>query len=131
QHPSDPSRDLSQNIAGPSSTLSHDAYTGQRFHYGLANPPFGKKWDKDKEAITTEHEEKGYSGRFGPGLPSVSDGSMLFLMHLADKMETAANGGGRAAIVLSGSPLFNGGANSGESEIRRYLLENDLVEAIV
>lgn len=131
QHPSDPGRDLSENIAGPSSTLSNDAFAGQRFHYGLANPPFGKKWEKDRGAVVTEHEERGYSGRFGPGLPRVSDGSMLFLMHLASKLETPTNGGGRAAIVLSGSPLFNGGAGSGESEIRRWLLESDTVDAIV
>ncbi len=75
--------------------------------------------------------QKGELGRFGPGLPKISDGSMLFLMHLASKLELPINGGGRAAIVLSGSPLFNGGAASGESEIRRWLLEDDLIEAIV
>ena len=127
---SDPGRDLSQNIK-LGSTLSNDQYTGDRFHYGLSNPPFGKKWEKDKKEVEREHKDKGLDGRFGPGLPRVSDGSMLFLMHLASKLELPENGGGRAAIVLSGSPLFNGGAGSGESEIRRYLLENDLVEAIV
>ncbi len=128
---SDPGRDLSQNIAGPYSTLSRDAYANERFHYCLANPPFGKKWEKDEAAVKQEHKEKGLSGRFGPGLPRISDGSMLFLLHLASKLELPKNGGGRAAIVLSGSPLFNGGAGSGESEIRRWLLERDLVEAIV
>lgn len=127
----DRSRDLSKNIAGPFSTLSRDAFAGERFHYCLANPPFGKKWEKDQKAVEDEHEEKGYAGRFGPGLPRINDGSMLFLLHLASKLELPAKGGGRAAIVLSGSPLFNGGAGSGESEIRRWLLENDLVEAIV
>lgn len=129
--PTDPGRDLSQNIKGPGSTLSKDAFEGQRFHYGLSNPPFGKKWEKDQAAVEREHKEKGMAGRFGPGLPRISDGSMLFLMHLASKLELPKNGGGRAAIVLSGSPLFNGGAGSGESEIRRYLLEQDLVDAIV
>ena len=128
---SDPGRDLSKNIAGPYSTLSRDAFAGERFHYGLANPPFGKKWEKDQKAVEAEHKDKGFEGRFGPGLPRINDGSMLFLLHLASKLELPEKGGGRAAIVLSGSPLFNGGAGSGESEIRRWLLESDLVEAIV
>jgi type I restriction enzyme M protein len=126
---SDPGRDLSQNIR-QGSTLSSDRFPGERFHYCLSNPPFGKKWEKDKTAVEREHKQ-GELGRFGPGLPRINDGSMLFLMHLASKLELPKNGGGRAAIVLSGSPLFNGGAGSGESEIRRWLLENDLVEAIV
>jgi type I restriction enzyme M protein len=126
---SDPGRDLSQNIR-QGSTLSNDKFVGERFHYCLSNPPFGKKWEKDKSAVEREHKQ-GALGRFGPGLPRINDGSMLFLMHLASKLELPKNGGGRAAIVLSGSPLFNGGAGSGESEIRRWLLENDLVEAIV
>lgn len=127
---SDPSRDLSQNIK-LGSTLSDDHYSEMKFHYGLANPPFGKKWEKDQKAVTDEFTTKGFSGRFGPGLPRVSDGSMLFLQHLVSKMETLENGGGRAAIVLSGSPLFNGNAGSGESNIRRWLLEKDYVEAII
>jgi type I restriction enzyme M protein len=127
---SDPGRDLSKNIK-LGSTLSHDQFAGWRFHYCLANPPFGKKWEKDQKAVTAEHKEKGYFGRFGPGLPRINDGSMLFLLHLASKLELVEFGGGRAAIVLSGSPLFNGGAGSGESEIRRWLLEKDLVEAII
>ncbi|WJQ79825.1 type I restriction-modification system subunit M [Brevibacillus brevis] len=126
---SDPGRDLSKNIL-QGSTLSNDKFAGERFHYCLSNPPFGKKWEKDKTAVEKEHKQ-GDLGRFGPGLPKISDGSMLFLMHLASKLELPQNGGGRAAIVLSGSPLFNGGAGSGESEIRRWLLENDLVEAII
>ncbi|QBQ54336.1 type I restriction-modification system subunit M [Nitrosococcus wardiae] len=126
---SDPGRDLSKNIR-QGSTLSNDQFSGERFHYCLSNPPFGKKWEKDKDAVEKEHKQ-GELGRFAPGLPKISDGSMLFLMHLASKLELPKNGGGRAAIVLSGSPLFNGGAGSGESEIRRWLLENDLVEAIV
>lgn len=127
---SDPGRDLSKNIR-LGSTLSNDQFANDRFHYGLSNPPFGKKWEKDQKAVVSEFEEKKFEGRFGPGLPRINDGSMLFLMHLASKLELPQNGGGRAAIVLSGSPLFNGGAASGESEIRRWLLENDLVEAIV
>ena len=127
---SDPGRDLSKNIK-LGSTLSNDQFAGERFHYGLSNPPFGKKWEKDSAAVNAEHKEKGYDGRFGPGLPRINDGSMLFLIHLASKLELPERGGGRAAIVLSGSPLFNGGAGSGESEIRRWLLENDLVDAIV
>ncbi|OLP04523.1 type I restriction-modification system subunit M [Rhodoferax antarcticus] len=127
---SDPSRDLSKNIK-LGSTLSNDQFAGQRFHYGVSNPPFGKKWEKDQKAVTAEHNEKKFDGRFGPGLPRINDGSMLFLLNLASKLELPENGGGRAAIVLSGSPLFNGGAGSGESEIRRWLLEHDLVEAIV
>ncbi|MGY3041611.1 type I restriction enzyme M protein [Rhodanobacter sp. TND4EL1] len=128
--PTDPGRDLSRNIK-LGSTLSNDQFAGERFHYGLANPPFGKKWEKDQKAVETEHKERGHAGRFGPGLPRINDGSMLFLLHLASKLERVEKGGGRAAIVLSGSPLFNGGAGSGESEIRRWLLEHDLVEAIV
>ena len=127
---SDPGRDLSKNIR-LGSTLSNDQFANERFHYCLSNPPFGKKWEKDATAVNSEHRDKGYDGRFGPGLPRITDGSMLFLLHLASKLELPENGGGRAAIVLSGSPLFNGGASSGESEIRRWLLENDLVEAIV
>lgn len=127
---SDPGRDLSKNIK-LGSTLSNDQFAGQRFHYGVSNPPFGKKWEKDQKAVTDEHKEKKFDGRFGPGLPRINDGSMLFLLNLASKLELPENGGGRAAIVLSGSPLFNGGAGSGESEIRRWLLQNDLVEAIV
>jgi len=123
---SDPGRDLSKNIK-LGSTLSNDQLAGERFHYCLANPPFGKKWEKDQKAVEAEHKEKGYAGRFGPGLPRINDGSMLFLLHLASKLESPKNGGGRAAIVLSGSPLFNGGPGSGESEIRRWLLEKDLV----
>ncbi len=126
----DPGRDLSQNIK-LGSTLSNDQFPGERFHYCLANPPFGKKWEKDQKEVTREHREKGYAGRFGPGLPRINDGSMLFLQHLASKMECPEHGGGRVAIVLSGSPLFNGGAGSGESEIRRWLLEHDLAEAII
>lgn len=127
---SDPGRDLSKNIK-LGSTLSNDQHDGERFHYGISNPPFGKKWEKDQAAVVREHSERKFEGRFGPKLPRVSDGSMLFLLHLISKLELPERGGGRAAIVLSGSPLFNGNAGQGESEIRRHLLENDYVEAII
>src|SRR5690606_3349714 len=103
----------------------------EKFDYGAANPPFGVDWKKVQDAVKTEHEKKGYAGRFGPGLPRVSDGSLLFLLHLISKMCPAAEGGGRVGIVLNGSPLFTGDAGSGESEIRRWILENDLLEAII
>lgn len=127
---SDPGRDLSKNIK-LGSTLSDDKHRHEKFHYCVSNPPFGKKWEMDAEAVTKEHLEQGFEGRFGPKLPRVSDGSMLFLLHLLSKLEAPEKGGGRAAIILSGSPLFNGGAGQGESEIRRYLLEEDAVEAII
>jgi type I restriction enzyme M protein len=112
-------------------TLSADGLPGKRFDYMLSNPPFGVEWKKIEREVRKEAEELGYSGRFGPGLPRVSDGSLLFLMHLIAKMRPAIDGGSRFGIVLNGSPLFTGGAGSGESEIRRYVLENDLLEAIV
>ncbi|WP_448717599.1 type I restriction-modification system subunit M [Klebsiella quasipneumoniae] len=127
---SDPSRDLSQNIK-LGSTLSQDHYSGQHFHYQCSNPPFGMSWAKDAAKVQQEYSEKGFTGRFGAGLPKASDGSMLFLQNLISKLEKPENGGGRGAIVLSGSPLFNGGAGSGESEIRRFILESDYLEAIV
>ncbi len=112
-------------------TLSEDGLPGKRFDYMLSNPPFGVEWKKVEKEIRKEAEERGFAGRFGPGLPRVSDGSLLFLLHLIAKMRPAEQGGSRMGIVLNGSPLFTGGAGSGESEIRRYVLENDLVEAIV
>lgn len=115
-------------------TLTNDGHWDKTFDYGLANPPFGVEWKKQQDAVIKEHELRGFDGRFGPGLPRVSDGSLLFLLHLVGKMRRKAGGeegGGRIGIVLNGSPLFTGNAGSGESEIRRWLLENDLVEAIV
>ncbi len=112
-------------------TLSEDGHPGRTFDYMLSNPPFGVEWKKVEKAVRAEHEQQGHAGRFGPGLPRVSDGSLLFLMHLLSKMRKATEGGSRFGIVLNGSPLFTGGAGSGESEIRRYVLENDLVEAII
>jgi type I restriction enzyme M protein len=122
-----------QDVANivPGNTLSDDGHGGRKFDYMLSNPPFGVEWKKVEKVVRQEHENKGFDGRFGPGLPRVSDGSMLFLMHLLSKMRPAQDGGSRFGIVLNGSPLFTGGAGSGESEIRRYVLENDLVEAIV
>lgn len=112
-------------------TLSDDQLPHDHFDYMLSNPPFGVEWKKVEKEIRREHEQKGFNGRFGPGLPRVSDGSLLFLMHLISKMRPVKDGGSRFGIVLNGSPLFTGGAGSGESEIRRYVLENDLVEAII
>ncbi|MFC2991295.1 type I restriction-modification system subunit M [Halomonas tibetensis] len=112
-------------------TLSDDQLPGEHFDFMLSNPPFGVEWKKVQKQVTDEHNQKGYEGRFGPGLPRVSDGSLLFLMHLVSKMRPRQEGGSRIGIILNGSPLFTGGAGSGESEIRRYLLQHDLVEAIV
>ncbi|MBU9491770.1 type I restriction-modification system subunit M [Burkholderia multivorans] len=122
-------QDVGNIVAG--NTLSDDGHAARKFDYMLSNPPFGVEWKKVEKAVRKEHEDKGFDGRFGPGLPRVSDGSMLFLLHLISKMRPAVDGGCRFGIVLNGSPLFTGGAGSGESEIRRYVLENDLVEAIV
>lgn len=97
----------------------------------LSNPPFGVDWKKIEQDIKDEHTLKGFSGRFGPGLPRVSDGSLLFLLYLISKLRDAKDGGARIGIILNGSPLFTGGAGSGESEIRRYILEAGLLEAIV
>ena len=112
-------------------TLSNDQLRTEKFDYMLSNPPFGVDWKKIQKQINDEHIEKGFEGRFGAGLPRVSDGSLLFLMHLVSKMRPQHEGGSRIGIILNGSPLFTGGAGSGESEIRRYILENDLLEAIV
>ncbi len=122
-------QDISRIIHG--NTLSDDGLPGDHFDYMLSNPPFGVEWKKIQKEIKKEHEQKGYDGRFGPGLPRVSDGSLLFLMHLISKMRPTKDGGSRFGIVLNGSPLFTGNAGSGESEIRRYVLENDLLEAII
>jgi type I restriction enzyme M protein len=107
-------------------TLSNDQLYADKFDYMLSNPPFGVDWKKIEETIKDEHTLKGFDGRFGAGLPRVSDGSLLFLMHLINKLRDAKDGGGRIGIILNGSPLFTGGAGSGESEIRRYILETDL-----
>jgi len=122
-------QDIANIIFG--NTLSADGLLGKFFDYMLSNPPFGVEWKKIEKDIRKEAGEQGFNGRFGPGLPRVSDGSLLFLLHLVSKMRPDVDGGSRFGIVLNGSPLFTGGAGSGESEIRRYVLENDLVEAII
>lgn len=122
-------QDIANIIFG--NTLSNDGLPGRHFDYMLSNPPFGVEWKKIEKAIRREAEMYGFSGRFGPGLPRRSDGSLLFLLHLISKMLPAKDGGSRFGIVLNGSPLFTGGAGSGESEIRRHVLENDLLEAII
>lgn len=112
------------------STLSNDQFFGTSFDYLAANPPYGVDWKKDKTIVEKE-AERGYAGRFGAGTPRISDGQLLFLQHLISKMRPAADGGARIGIVLNGSPLFTGSAGSGESEIRRWILEKDLLETIV
>ncbi len=112
-------------------TLTEDAFDEKKFDYGLSNPPFGVDWKDQRAYIDEEHAKLGFNGRFGPGTPAVSDGAMLFLLHLVSKMRKKEDGGSRVAIVLNGSPLFSGGAGGGESNIRKWLLDNDLVEAII
>lgn len=112
------------------STLSNDQFFGEVFDYGISNPPYGVDWKKDKDAVESE-ASRGYAGRFGAGTPRISDGQLLFLQHLVSKMKPESDGGSRIAVVHNGSPLFTGDAGSGESEIRRWLLEKDLLEAII
>lgn len=111
-------------------TLTHDAHAGKKFHYMLSNPPYGVDWKKYQDPIKAEAETQGFEGRFGAGTPRISDGQLLFLQHMISKMRDDETGS-RIGIVMNGSPLFTGGAGSGESEIRRWMLENDWVEAIV
>lgn len=118
-----------ENIAF-GNTLTHDAHKGRQFHYMLSNPPYGVDWKKYQEPIKEEAETEGKDGRFGAGLPRISDGQLLFLQHMISKMRTD-EAGSRIGIVMNGSPLFTGGAGSGESEIRRWIFENDWIEAIV
>lgn len=118
-----------ENIA-LGNTLTNDKHQGKQFHFMFANPPYGVDWKRSKAEIEAEHKTQGYDGRFGAGLPRTSDGQLLFVQHMVSKFRDDAQGS-RAAIVMNGSPLFTGGAGSGESEIRRWLLENDLVDAIV
>ena len=112
------------------STLSNDRHSGQSFDYLIANPPYGKDWKRDEDAVRAEHE-RGPVGRFSPGLPRISDGQLLFLLHMLAHTKEPKEGGSRIAIIMNGSPLFTGDAGSGESEIRRYVLENDLLEALI
>lgn len=112
------------------STLSNDRHAGQTFDYLIANPPYGKDWKRDEDAVRAEHE-RGAAGRFGPGLPRISDGQLLFLLHMLAHAKAPKEGGSRVAIIMNGSPLFTGDAGSGESEIRRFILEHDLLEALI
>ena len=112
-------------------SFSEDHHEGERFDYLLANPPFGVEWKKVKDEVTEEHSTRGFNGRFGAGLPRITDGSFLFLQHMIAKMKRPEEGGSRVAIVFNGSPLFTGAAGSGESEIRRWIIENDWLEAVV
>jgi len=113
------------------SSFTKDGFSSERFDYLLANPPFGVEWKPDETAIRKEHETQGLDGRFGAGLPRINDGSFLFLQHMISKMKPTKDGGSRIGIVFNGSPLFTGDAGSGESEIRRWIIENDWLEAIV
>ena len=112
-------------------SFSEDGHQGGHFDYLLANPPFGVEWKKVEDVVRDEHESKGFAGRFGAGLPRINDGSFLFLQHMISKMKPVDQGGSRLAIVFNGSPLFTGAAGSGESEIRRWIIENDWLEAVV
>ena len=119
-----------ENIAFGNS-FSEDAFDGEHYDYLLANPPFGVEWKKIAEVVKKEHTKDGFGGRFGAGLPRINDGSFLFLQHMISKMKRPERGGTRLAIVFNGSPLFTGAAGSGESEIRRWIIENDWLEAVV
>ena len=112
-------------------SFSEDAFPGERYDYLLANPPFGVEWKKVQDVVEAEHEKLGFAGRFGAGTPRINDGSLLFLQHMISKLRRPEEGGGRLAIVFNGSPLFTGAAGSGESEIRRWIIENDWLEGIV
>jgi type I restriction enzyme M protein len=112
-------------------SFTADGFPDKQFDYMLANPPFGVEWKPEQKEIEKEYEEKGFAGRFGAGLPRINDGSFLFLQHMISKMKKPEDGGTRLGIVFNGSPLFTGGAGSGESEIRRWIIENDWLEAII
>ena len=121
-------RDAKRVLFG--STLSNDRHAGTGFDYMIANPPYGKDWKRDRDAVRAEHD-RGAAGRFAPGLPRISDGQLLFLLHMLAHTKDPDQGGSRVAIIMNGSPLFTGDAGSGESEIRRWILENDLLEALI
>lgn len=125
----DPSHVVFGDTLGDGKT--RDGFPDKKFHYMLSNPPFGVEWKPEEDAVTREHEDLGFKGRFGPGLPRINDGALLFLLHMMSKMRTPDDGGSRIGIVFNGSPLFTGDAGSGESEIRRWIIENDYLEAIV
>ena len=118
------------NFIKDGNTLSDDQFEGQKFDYIISNPPFGREWKNEKTKVEAE-AKRGFAGRFGAGVPAVSDGQMLFLLTAISKMKEPSDGGSRIAIIHNGSPLFTGDAGSGPSEIRRYILENDLLEAII
>ncbi|MEI3376389.1 MAG: N-6 DNA methylase [Coriobacteriales bacterium] len=118
-------------VLGDTLGPENERLADETYGYQISNPPYGVKWEKSKASVKAEHDEKGFSGRFGAGLPRISDGQLLFVQHMISKMRDPEDGGGRIAVFLNGSPLFTGAAGSGESEIRRYLLERDMVEAIV
>ena len=122
-------QDASHIVSG--NGFDQDGHVGRTFDYLLANPPFGVEWKKVEGSVKREAESKGFTGRFGAGLPRINDGSFLFLQHMIAKMKPVEEGGSRLAIVFNGSPLFTGGAGSGESEIRRWIIENDWLEAVV
>lgn len=117
-----------ENIKGPSSTLSDDQLSENKFDYMISNPPYGRDWEQDKEIIDKE-SEKGFNGRFGAGLPRKNDGQLLFIQHMISKMKD--NGKSRIAVITNGSPLFTGDAGSGESNIRKWIFENDYLEALI
>ena len=125
---SEDGRDAENVLFG--STLSNDRHASDNFDYLIANPPYGKDWKRDQDAVRGEHD-RGAAGRFGPGLPRISDGQLLFLLHMLAHQKDPAQGGSRVAIIMNGSPLFTGDAGSGESEVRRWILENDLLEALI
>ena len=125
---SEDGRDADNVLFG--STLSNDRHASTNFDYMIANPPYGKDWKRDQDAVRAEHD-RGDAGRFGAGLPRISDGQLLFLLHMLAHAKEHAQGGSRVAIIMNGSPLFTGDAGSGESEIRRWILENDLLEALI
>ena len=125
----DPTGRDADNIAF-GTTLSNDAHAARRFDYLIANPPYGKDWKRDERLVRAEHD-RGAMGRFGPGLPRISDGQLLFLLHMLAHIKEPEEGGSRIAIIMNGSPLFTSDAGSGESEIRRYIFENDLLEALI
>jgi len=116
------------NIRGPLSTLSKDQFPDDKFDYIISNPPYGRKWEQDEDAVKKE-AEKGFGGRFGAGLPRINDGQLLFLQHMISKMKIKEKS--RIAVITNGSPLFTGDAGQGESEIRKWMIENDLIEAII
>ena len=125
----DQTKDLSAHIEN-GDTLSDDKFPDKKFDYCVSNPPYGKKWEKESDEVKSEAAH-GFAGRFGAGLPSISDGSMLFIQNMVAHMKTAEEGGSKGGIVLSASPLFNGDAGSGPSDIRRWLFQKDLVDCVV